>query len=335
MKDFASATALRDAVLRGTAEPGPDIELMEAAIEKASGSPAASASRLEALTAQSGPATPDALVALIIQRAELGQDISFDQVRAMEEYAKEREGSEDDEKFHLALTLAYGASGDFEKAFELLPDTPDAAPVLWQVLASAGKDSALLDHAVLAQGETPPHAARGAASLIAQRMVTLGLADQAAKWLALEQDPPRLLAAKVALGLGEARQALSLLEGDETPPADAVRVDAYVLLGDEPALAALYAAREMPAEELSAVSRMRDWNRLLTDGPDVWKAAAASLTDHVPGEVIASDGVGRGAVEPPAGPLEQDQRLIERSATTREAVTALLESVRSPVSMMQ
>ena len=335
MKDFASATALRDAVLRGTAEPGPDIELMEAAIEKASGSPAASASRLEALTAQSGPASPDALVALIIQRAELGQDISFDQVRAMEEYAKEREGSEDDEKFHLALTLAYGASGDFEKAFELLPATPDAAPLLWQVLAFAGKDSALLEHAVLAQDETPPHAARGAASLIAQRMVTLGLADQAAKWLALAQDPPRLLAAKVELGLGDARQALSLLEGDETPPADSMRVDAYLLLGDEQALAAHYSAREMPEEEWSAVSRMRDWQRLLADGPDVWKAAAASLVDPGSDAQGANDGVASATAEPAAGPLEQDQRLIDRSVTTRDAVTALLDAVRSPVSLTQ
>lgn len=321
MQDFATATALRDAVLRGTAEPGPEIELMEAAIEKASGAPAAAEARLEALTAQSGPTTPDALVALIIQRAELGQDVSFEQVQAIEEYAKERQDSEDHDKFHLALTLAHGASGDFGKAFASLPETPEAAPVLWQVLAASGKDSALLDHAVLGDGQSPPHAARGAATLIAQRMVTLGLAEQAARWLTLADDTPRLLAARIALGQGDPARALALLDDEATPSADEIRLDAYHLLGDETAIAALYAARGMPAEKWRAVTRMRDWGRLSSDGPEVWKAAASSL--------LGPRSAGT-QTEPPAGPLAEDQRLVDQSAETRQAISALLEAVKSP-----
>ena len=332
MKDFATATALRDAVLRGTADPGPDIEMMEAAIEKASGSPAASQARLEDLTAQSGPTTPDALVALIIQRAETGQDVSFDQVQAMEGYAKEHEGSEDLDKFHLALTLAYGASGDFAKAFAQLPDTPQAAPVLWQVLASAGNDSAILAHAVLGAGQTPPHAARRAATLIAQRLVTLGLADQAARWLELADDPPGLLAAKVALGQGNPQQALTLAEGETSPSADKVRIAAYHLLGDEAAVAALYAERKMPEEEWRAISRMRDWKRLSSEGPDVWKAAATSLLGP---QVAVADGAAVAQPQPPAGPLEPGQRLVDQSAGTRDAISALLDSVKSPAALTQ
>ena len=335
MQDFGTATALRDAVLRGTAEPGPEIELMEAAIENASGSPAASEARLEALMAQSSPTTPDALAALILQRAELGQDVSFEQVQAMEEYAKEREGSEDHDKFHLALTLAYGASGDFEKAFAQLPDTPEAAAVLWQVLAAAGKDSALLDHATLAQDHPPPDAANGAAALIAQRMMTLGLADQAARWLGLAHDPPKLLAARVALGQGHAEQALTLLEGEVTPTADKARIEAYHQLGDEAAIAALYAAREMPAEAWSAVSRMRDWERLATDGPDVWKAATAVLLGPRPGPEGQSLPEATATGAPEVGPLERDQVLIEQSAATRGAIAALLAAVTSPEAMTQ
>ena len=331
MQDFPTATALRDAVLRGTAEPGPGIGLMEAAIEKASGAPAASEARLAKLTAQSGPTTPDALVALIIQRAETGQDVSFHQVEAMEEYAKEREGSEDHNRFHLALTLAYGASGDFEKAFAHLPDTPDAGPVLWQVLAFAGKDSALLDHATLAEGHPPPHAARGSASLIAQRMMTLGLADQAERWLGLADDPPQLLVARIALGQGNPESALTVLEGDMSSPADAVRIDAYHLLGDESALAALYVAREMPLEAWSAISRMRDWERLATDGPAVWK----DVTAVVLGSAAAAPEGQTAAAPPAAGPLERDQRLIDQSAATRAAISALLAAVRPPEAMTQ
>ena len=324
MKDFATATALRDSVLRGTSEPGPEIELMEAAIEKASGSKAASAERLEKLTAQPGPATADALVALIIQRAEQGQDVSLDQVRAMEEYAKERENSEDHDKFHLALTLAYGASGDFEQAFAHLPDTPDAAPVLWQILASAGADSALLDHATLAAKEDPPPAARAAAALIAQRLVTLGLADQAARWLDQTHEPPGLLAAKVALGQGDPQRALELLGDAQSPSADDVRISAFHLMGDEQAVADLYAAREMPAEAWSAVSRMRDWQRLASEGPEVWKAAASQLEVE-----------GAAPTDPEMGPLERDRNLVEHSTATRDAITALLDAVKSPAAVTQ
>ena len=338
MKDFATATALRDAVLRGTAEPGPEIELMEAAIEKASGAPAAAEARLEELTAQSGPTTPDALVALIIQRAELGQNVSFEQVQAIEEYAKERQDSEDHDKFRLALTLAHGASGDFEKAFAGLPETPEAAPVLWQVLAASGKDSALLDHAVLGDGQSPPHAARGAATLIAQRMVTLGLAEQAARWLTLADDTPKLLAARIALGQGDPARALALLDDEATPSADEIRLDAYHQLGDETAIAALYAAREMPAEEWRAVTRMRDWGRLSSDGPEVWKAAASSLLGPQSagtGGQDAFNAVADTQTDPPAGPLAEDQRLVDQSAETRQAISALLEAVKSPGSMTQ
>ena len=337
MKDFATATALRDAVLRGTADSGPEIELMEAAIEKASGSPVASAERLADLAAQSGPTTPDAVAALIIQRAELGQDVSFEQVTAMEEYAKEREGSEDHDKFHLALTLAYGASGDFAQAFAHLPDTPDAAPMLWKMLAFAGKDSALLDHAVLAGSEQPPHAARAAASLFAQRLVTLGLADQAARWLALADDPPALLSARVALGQGDADRALDLLDGEITSPADAVRIEAYRLKGDEVSIAALYAARGMAEEELSAVTRMRDWVRLASDGPEAWKTAAVHLIGPRPSAVDGAEATTGSAPPPelPTSPLARDRQLIEESTATRDAISALLDTIKLPDSPSQ
>ena len=338
MKDFTTATALRDAVLRGTDEPGSEIALMEAAIEKASGARAASAARLEELAAQSGPATPDALVALIIQRAEQGQDVGFDQVRAMEEYAKEREGSEDHDRFHYALTLAYGASGDFEKAFEHLPDTADAAPVLWQILAASGKDSALLDHAILPKDQDPPRAASASASLIAQRMVTLGLADQAARWLSMALDPPGLLAARVALGQGDPQRALTLLGEATSPSADDLRIDAYHQLGDESAIAALYAAQEMAPEEWRAVSRMHDWPRLAADGPEEWKAAATSLLGPgatEAGDQGAADAAGLAMEQPAAGPLELDQMLVDQSAATRQAISALLEAVKSPQPLTQ
>ena len=105
---------------------------------------------------------------------------------------------------------------------------------------------------------------------------------------------------------------------------------AFHQLGDESAVAALYAAQEMTPEEWRAVSRMHDWPRLASDGPEAWKAAAESLLG--PG---SPDAVASAKQEPAAGPLEQDQMLVDQSAATRGAISALLEAVKSPQALTQ
>lgn len=332
MKDLTTATALRDSILRGTEEPGPEIEMMEAAFEKAGGSPAAAAARLEAVAAESGPTTPEATAELVIQRAELGQEVPYELVQALEAFAAEHEGSEDSARFELALTLAHGASGDFATAFDRLQMTPEAQPVLWQLLAQAGRDSPLLEFAVLAEQQEVPPLAHASATLIAQRLVTLGLADQAARWLQIAPEVPALLAAKVALGQGDARGALQLIGDTASKPADDLRIAAYTLLGDEAAVAELHAAQGDSQAQWDAVSRMRDWPRLAAEGPAEWQEAARRLLGPAAPPRAATEGAAPAdpALPPPAGPLERDRRLIEESEATRAAISALLSSVRPP-----
>ena len=327
MKDFGTATALRDAVTRGSSLSTPELEMMQAAIDKASGSPGESVARLEKVVAKSGPSNAEAMVALIMQRAGLGQEVSYDQVKAMEEFVAERKGSGDHEKFQQALTLGYAASGDFDNAFRNLANGPDAAVTLWSLLANAGPDSALLNFATLEDGMEPPRSARGSASLVADRMLRLGLADQAARWLHAAIDPPRLLAARTAAANGDPQQALALV-GDETAPAAIqVRLDALKQLGDEPAVAALFAQLGMTEEHWNAVSRTQNWESLAVDGPEIWKAAAATLVDHPSATPLSPDALG---ILPANGPLARGDDLINQSASTRDAIAALLGSVKSP-----
>ena len=91
----------------------------------------------------------------------------------------------------------------------------------------------------------------------------------------------------------------------------------------------------MTAEAWSAVSRMRDWERLATDGPDVWKAATAVLLGPRPGPEGQSLPEATATGAPEVGPLERDQVLIEQSAATRGAIAALLAAVTSPEAMTQ
>ncbi len=338
MGDLTTATALRDSVVRATTVPGPEIELMQAAIDKASGSPGASEAKLEKLTKQSGPTSADTLAALVLQRAELGQDVSFAQVQAMEEYAKERSNAPDHAKFRKALTLAYAASGDFEKAFNALAQAHDAAPLLWKILGNSGPDSALLNFSTLADGEPPPQPATASATLIADRMLKLGLADQSARWLALVDAPPKLLVARVALAQNDPKKALTLLNGDLSPTAVPVRLEALRQLGDDKAVAALYATLNMPQERWAAVSRTQDWQSLATGGPDVWKAAAASLFDQPAADPINAATIpplAAAPTQPPPGPLARDKELLAKSATTVDAINSLLNSVKSPVPVTQ
>ena len=328
MQDLNTAITLRDAVLRGTSEPGPETALMQAAIESAGGSPSASEALLEEVASESGPLTAEALAKLVVQRAELGQEVSFEQVKSLEGYAKEQEGGPKEAEYAHALTLGYAASGDFDLARDRIDHDPEAAPTFWKILATAGPESALLTIATLAPGEPPPPAASASASLIATRMLTLGLADQAGRWLDLAEAPPTLLAARVALALGQPRAALEALSDDTSPAAFPVKVDALRQLGDERALSALFETAGMTEDQWRALSRLQDWDALAAAGPDVWKAAAQSVIDtpNTPPEDPAAL---------PPGPLAESRALLDSSSGTRDAITALLDSVKSPTMLTQ
>lgn len=324
MQDFATAISLRDAVLRGLSEPGPEIDMMLAAIERAGGSPGASEALLESVASTSGPDTPDALMALVVQRAELGQEVTFQQVQSLEVYAKEREGTADEAKFDHALTLAYAASGDFASAFGKLEGDPESAPILWKILAISAPDSALLDYAVLANSQLLPPSAKGSAALIATRLLDLGLSGQAARWLSLAEAPAPLLAARIQLAEGQPQDALALLGGDQSPSAFPIRATALRDLGDDRALAGLFAEAGMTEEQWATISRMQDWSALASSGPDGWKQAAQSLIGPFPdpNETTPED--------PTAGPLAQSEALLANSQVTRDAITTLLNSVDTP-----
>jgi hypothetical protein len=99
-------------------------------------------------------------------------------------------------------------------------------------------------------------------------------------------------------------------------------------LGDDAAIAKLFADLGMTEDHWNAVSRTQDWQSLAADGPDVWKAAAAAVTGAP--TAAAPTGTAPETVPPPQGPLAKGQSLVSNSVSTRDAITALLNSVKSP-----
>ena len=124
---------------------------------------------------------------------------------------------------------------------------------------------------------------------------------------------------------------LQLLEGQDSPAAIPVRLEALDQIGDEKASAEMFATLGMAAEQSSALSRMQDWAGLAATGPDVWKAAVATISDApAPKPPAASALLG---ADNPVGPLAKGQQLITQSAATRDAISALLNAVKSPVTV--
>ena len=324
--DMSVAIALRDSVLRAPGDPDPRIILMQAAMSRATGEHAKSEAQLEPLAHNPGPASGDALVALVEQRVALGQTVDFAQVQVLEELLKERKGGSEAPAYQRALILARAASGDIDRAFAESVESPDTESALWQVLAQSGSDSALLAHATLEDGVVPPLAAKASATIIADRLLNLGMADQAAQWVQLPDQAPVLLRARISLAQGKANDAMALLADDNTQAALAIKAQALQALNDDTAAAEVFATMGQPDEQWAAISRAKGWDAIAKDGPDVWKAVAGLVTN--PAEADAGTGKVPTPVE--VGPLARNKALVEQSAATRGAISALLDSVKAP-----
>ncbi|NBZ87319.1 hypothetical protein [Stagnihabitans tardus] len=323
--DIPTATALSTSVLRAPGDAGPEVVMMQAAMDRALGHVGEAEAKLEPLAHAPGPASTDALVDLVEHRAMLGQTVSEDEVITLEAALREREGSVDEERYRTALVLAKAASGNYDAAFAETED-PATLSSIWRLLAQAGGDTPLLNHATLAEGDPAPVEARESAGIIADRMLMLGLADQAARWLTLAPRAPDLLRARVALANGEAQAAIDLVRDDSSERAMHLKAQALISLGDQQGAAEIYAAMGQADQEMSILTANKAWEKLATQGPGPWKDVASIVTG-IPSEVPAPP-------EPdpllPDGPLAQNKRLVDESALTRDAITNLLNSV--PVS---
>lgn len=319
--DLAAATALSEAVLRAPGDPGPEVVRMEAAMARAQGHVGEAEAKLEPLAAAPGPSATDALVDLVEHRATLGQRVSQEEVLTLEAALKEREGSPEEARYRTALVLAKAASGQYDAAFAEADD-PETLSSIWRLLAQAGGDTPLLTHATLAEGQAAPEEARASAGIIADRMLTLGLADQASRWLDLAPQVPAMLRARVALANGRAQEAIDLVKDDTSERALNLTAQALIELGDQEGAALIYEQLGKAEQQLSLMTSTEAWEELAKDGPDTWKNVAgivAGTEAEAPVDPLVID-----------GPLAQNKRLLDESVTTRDAITNLLNSVQVP-----
>jgi hypothetical protein len=319
-KDVSMAMTLADAVLRSPGEKEPEIIMMEADIERARGHDSLAEAKLEPIVAAPGPSSTDALVDLVEHRASLGQSVKEEDVLTLEAALKERAGSTEEGRYRRALVLAKAASGNFDAAFAEAED-PKTLAAIWRLLGQNGGDTPLLNHATLAEGQPPPPEAVEAAGIISNRLLTLGLADQAARWIVLAPRVPALLQAKIALANGEATRALELIAEETSEQALHLRAEALLSLGDEAGAAKVYQELGKTDRQTEILTTAQDWSALPEDQAAEWRKLLQTEEGPAPPDEPTAD---------PQGPLAANRALVDESASTRDAILNLLNSVQVP-----
>ncbi|MCA3445245.1 MAG: hypothetical protein INF93_00780 [Rhodobacter sp.] len=319
--DISTAQMIRDAIWRAPGAAGPAAEILEAQLDRERGNLQDAAKTLGTLHKAGGPTAPLALIDLVDTQLEMGQSVDKATIVELGAHLHENQGTELQAPLVRAEMLALASTGDFDAAFSRIPRA-DAADVegLWAMLAGKGQDSALLTHAVLPQDSPVPPLDNALRKSIADRLLGLGFADEALRWLPDATDASTAESlARAELRRGDARTALRGIAGLDGPEINRLRAEALEKLGDQAAAARAFAAAGDPQAEAAALWRAQDWAASAALGSDAVRAALQQLSPDRP--VLPPDG---------NAPLAQGRALLEESARTRDAILSLLDATPAP-----
>ncbi|MFN5825847.1 MAG: hypothetical protein ACK446_02195, partial [Rhodobacterales bacterium] len=319
--DISTAQMIRDAIWRAPGAAGPAAEILEAQLDRERGNLQDAAERLGTLRESGGPGARLALLDLVDTQLEMGQSVDEATIVELGAHLHETQGTELQAPLVRAEMLALASTGDFDAAFSRSPRA-DAADVegLWAMLAGKGQDSALLTHAVLPQDSPVPPLDNALRKSIADRLLGLGFADEALRWLPDATDASTAESlARAELRRGDARTALRGIAGLDGPEISRLRAEALEKLGDQAAAARAFAEAGDPAAAAAALWRAQDWAASADLGSDAVRAALQQLSPDRP--VLPPDG---------NAPLAHGRALLEDSAKTRDAILSLLDATPAP-----
>lgn len=318
-----AARALSDSISRATGATGHEAKLMEAELNLHRGD-AGLADELAAEVLQDpGQDRMQALIAQVEARVAQKRPIAADTVVELEAFLRGIEGSEQETLLREILMLAQASSGDFETAFQTLPEFPQHRATLWDLLATLATDEVFLTHAVLGAETAPPQIPDEIATALARRLAGLGLGSPAKQWLNTVESPDPRLVAEIALLTRDAPAVLKNLPATDDDTTFAMRLQALEALGDFPLQADLIAkSGDLPAASI-ALAKAGDWQGLAKAESSPWQAVAAEVAPVQPPDTDNPD-------PQKAGALGQGHALVEAGARTRTSISALLAAVPRP-----
>ncbi len=317
--DTEAARMIRDAMERAPDSDKAAVALLDAKVDLHGGNTEAAIAHAETAVALDGDQAEN-LVALVESHFQTLEPLAPETAEALLAIQGEIEGTADGPAVNRAVVLALALSGQFDAAFAQENMSEAALAELWQVAQDRAPDDAFLTKAVLPAGANPPVVRPEVKLAIAKRLLALGFPDAAQAWIGpveVSESPElRLIAAKAALGIGDARSTVALLDGMNDLDVEAVRAQALLQLGDLAAAGtALTAAGE--SEAAARLGPWRgDWAKLDPALPSPWLQAASLIAPANATET------------PPL--LARSGQAVEASLASRQAIEALLASVTSP-----
>tara|TARA_R110002110_G_scaffold82396_3_gene214236 strand:+ start:6535 stop:8754 length:2220 start_codon:yes stop_codon:yes gene_type:complete len=328
--DILSSRAIKDAILRSSAEPEASVRVLAAKVEYATGNIEESTKAFENISKMPGPAGIEATIELAGLQAQNGGEVSAKVTTALEGYYQEARGGDADLELRKILAMSYASQNRFDEAFSFLPRNIGSSEEIWIRLAEFGNDNALIGNAILPDGFTAPALPVSTDQRIAERLIDIGFADEALSWLnenrrnsRIPNETDRILRAKAASATGDDRAALRHLAGLATDSAELQRARALTALEDNRASES-YAKIEAITEWQRSARRRRAWRELTKLGPDGSWGPALNLLDGY-GAPLANP---EGALPNADGPIARSRMAVDESATSRKVLETLLRETK-------
>lgn len=304
------------------ASPARDLATAELAI--ADDNFKAAETALQASVVKNEIHSAEALVLLIEQRVSEERAVSYDNAQLAGAFFQEHRGSFLGQRLGRGYLLALAASGAFTESFsehrrvvaELSPQIAnDTYDDMVRLLVRSAVDFDFLRLILTGTKEWLDAIPADLALEVTQRMVELGFADEALRFLsAAKTDPPapryQLLMAEVALVQGQPHRAEAEILDLLGPEADRLRARARTALGDHGAAVNHFNSLKDEAAIQQAAWLAQDWQRLLVSDDPVVQKLAYTLSQATPDDSL--------------GVLARDRKLVEQSSDVRGLLNDLL-----------
>ncbi len=346
--DRDMAERLLELVDRGVAEPDAAQELASARIDLARGERESAEASLTKVAEDNDGVSPAALVSLIDSHLESDTPIPTELMSLAEAYAVELRGQPLAVEVERVLALGMGASGQHKAALDRIDRLRDVPGFDWaaarsqvaRMIARDAGDLQVLGFAARLGAESPETLTAQAANEIGSRLANLGFGALAMTFLAEPAEGEagrerRLVRARIALDQQLPRRAEAELLGLEGPETARLRAEARAMSGDHEGASREFSRLDDHSRAIREAWRAGNWAEVAEsdEGPF---AAAAALMSPPDAEGAADAPAGTAEASSPqaaetaetAGVLARNRALLERSASSRQTLDELLDSIR-------
>ncbi len=318
-------------IKRATENTTPALQIEEAEVSLAGESDLEAIALLTNVTEANGQLAPEALVRMIDIEIAAGRPIAPETALLAESYALEYRRTPIADELWRVNVLAFAASGQFGKAFELLAE-PRPMPLradLWsaslRTLAQQASDLEFVHRSLNVAPEILAVVDPGVSNALAQRLLDLGFAPAAENFLTgrAEGDLGRVqktLRARSALQQNRPRRAEAELTGLSGPDIDRLRAEARIAAGDYATSQQIFRGIAAKSEEIDAAFLAGDWSRLKDIGPTgVAEFGALALEPTLILPLLTEE-----------EPLQVGRTLVSDSERTRAVVAEMLNRIEAP-----